>query len=410
MNGKYVAEIDSIYRTYDAKVEKKASDSARGPLPLNGVQNRHTSKAYDISIEEMLKSVNDSNVVSYLQHLTQGSDAQKFYQPVNPDVDLNNPVTISMCSKKYDGVNIYDKSHNVKKELISALNGVYHNDEQGWEVNLSKSGVDHAYSSAVNGGVVDARTSIEIVSVLPEIIKNAVLVESHPDAKQYENVGQIHRMFAGVSFDGEKDIYVVKLTVKELDGKHDLTVDGIYKAHDAKAIKIISDAKRRLPARKGHPNDNASDLLSLSLGDLLRNVTDNGDIPYLRQDGSVGALGSVRFSERLGKDGRPLPKVEITLSPDANRSTVFHEFGHWFFHDLKRRAELESATVRTKKDYATLKEWLGWSDDQTSWSREHMSSSHGDLRLILWKERLLLSNCGVFFGLLRIGWLKSIAR
>ena len=50
------------------------------------------------------------------------------------------------------------------------------------------------------------------------------------------------------------------LTVKELDGTFDTTVDGVYKAHDARGVKKISDAKPKLPAQEGHPERNAPDI------------------------------------------------------------------------------------------------------------------------------------------------------
>ena len=71
---------------------------------------------------------------------------------------------------------------------------------------------------------------------------------------------------------------------------------------------------------------------------MLASVNDNSGTPYLQEAGS-GARGSIVFGERKvrGKDKkeRVLPKVQITLSRDADASTVFHEFGHLSFTTLR---------------------------------------------------------------------------
>lgn len=125
---------------------------------------------------------------------------------------------------------------------------------------------------------------------------------------------------------------------------------------------------------KESARDDDAGLFEMTLADVLRNVKDNGGEPYL-QDAGSGARGSIVFGERKvrGKDKkeRVLPKIQITLSRDADSSTVFHEFGHLFFHDLARRAELPAASERTKHDFEILREWLGWDGEkQTEWTRE----------------------------------------
>lgn len=125
---------------------------------------------------------------------------------------------------------------------------------------------------------------------------------------------------------------------------------------------------------KESARDAAAGLFEMTLADVLRNVKDNGGEPYL-QDAVSGARGSIVFGERKvrGRDKkeRVLPKIQITLSRDADSSTVFHEFGHLFFHDLARRAELPAASERTKHDFEILREWLGWDGEkQTEWTRE----------------------------------------
>ena len=107
-----------------------------------------------------------------------------------------------------------------------------------------------------------------------------------------------------------------------------------------------------------------------------KSIASNGERGNLelRQISGRGSRGSIVVGERKvrGKDGTEqiLPRFQITLSRDANKSTVFHEFGHLFFYDLSRRAALPEATERTRRDYEVLKDWLGWREDQTSWTTE----------------------------------------
>ena len=335
-----------------------------------------------------------------------------FDQPVNEGVDLGSVV---------QGVNIHKafseeeallrRSGKGRREFMRSLAGKYLNDETGWDINLSGENVSHAIYSATQNKVADFKTSMSIIRALPQLIKHAKLVESHGDRHENEDVAQIHRMYVPVRLDGDSDFYSVKLTVKELSGRFEASVEGIYRAYDMKAEKKApypisenqydADSSSPLVPRrsleeeapagqqpefetsddaadsasdKGSATDGDTDLFEMTLADVLRNVKDNGGEPYLQEAGA-GARGSIVFGERKvrGKDKkeRVLPKIQITLSRDADASTVFHEFGHLFFHDLARRAALPEASERTMRDFEILRDWLGWDEEkQTEWTRE----------------------------------------
>lgn len=410
MDGKYVAEIDSIYRAYDAKVERKASNSARGPLPLNGVQNRHTSEAYDISIEEMLKSVNDNAKAPDLARMPDAHNEvptihrsgvykisigdmlsnvkdndgnrylqETFYQPVNSDVDGNSLVNVVDLANKNPGEHWnYDKL----KAFIDGLVGTETSmaDSKAIVKILQENARHIAGSSRKYYKTIDPSVRTDAVRNVKDLIESAVLIESMPNEKkvfitsemtrgQRKNARRknkqevLHRLYVPLNI-GDGNIYTVRIVVFEEDGK--VGFDPL----DTQLYDVLIDKKDETFDR----SQTQTNLLSvgkkvpseISIHDLLKNVPDSQGVPYFTQ----GARGSITVGERLDKDGNVLPRFHITLSRDANKSTVFHEFGHLFFYDLSRRAALPDATERTRRDFETLKGWLGWQDGQSEWTTE----------------------------------------
>lgn len=319
-----------------------------------------------------------------------------FDQPVNEGVDVNEMVrgvVVHPTLSAEDARKV--KTHQYKKEFAKKLVGNYHNEDTGWDIGLSQANVSHAVSSALKNNVVDFETSVNILEGLPDIIRNAKLIESHEDRHGQEQVKQVHRLFSSVKLSNDENTtYTVKLTVKEMNGKYVAEIESIHRAYDAKVEKKASDlARMPLPhdeVRTIHTSeaDNAPDLTraplplngvqtraaseayEISIEEMLKSVNDNAGAPYIQP-----SRGSIVFGERKvrGKDKkeRVLPKIQITLSRDADASTVFHEFGHLFFHDLARRAALPEASERTVRDFEILRDWLGWDGEkQTEWTRE----------------------------------------
>ncbi|MDR1481098.1 MAG: hypothetical protein LBI74_00560 [Synergistaceae bacterium] len=60
----------------------------------------------------------------------------------------------------------------------------------------------------------------------------------------------------------------------------------------------------------------------------------------------------------------------ITLFKANNRSTFVHEIGHAFLADLHMMAEREAASELVKRDWGTIRNWLGMSEDQRTPTRE----------------------------------------
>ena len=145
--------------------------------------------------------------------------------------------------------------------------------------------------------------------------------------------------------------------------------DEVRTIHTSEADNAPDLTRAPLPLN-GVQTRAASEAYEISIEEMLKSVNDNAGAPYIQP-----SRGSIVFGERKvrGKDKkeRVLPKIQITLSRDADASTVFHEFGHLFFHDLARRAALPEASERTMQDFEILRDWLGWDGEkQTEWTRE----------------------------------------
>lgn len=336
---------EDIERMFPLVIEKDGAGKVTG---LTFQQTAGTSDAGSVRNAPSLYAQGDADTTDIIAGRTAAS-GRTYHQPLNDGVDLKAKVDIIMSHRRFTNDSAMAVRNGVeRKKFVSELVGSYDNALTGWNIKLSQSGVKHSISSAIKNKNIDYETSIEIVAELPAIIKHAVLIESHDDRKNASNVGKIHRMFAPVSFNDGNDIYVVMLTVKELDGTFDTTVDGVYKAHDARGVKKISDAKPKLPAQEGHPERNAPDIYKISIEEMLKSVNDNAGVPYIQP-----MRGSITFPQY---EGAP---VTIRLGKDADRSTFVHEFAHLYFWHLRNLASLD--TVQNK---AT------WDGPEAEWNRD----------------------------------------
>ena len=336
---------EDMERMFPLVIEKDDAGKVTG---LTFQQTAGTSDAGSVRNAPSLYAQGDADTTDIIAGRTAAS-GRTYHQPLNDGVDLKAKVDIIMSHRRFTNDSAMAvRNGEERKRFVSELVGSYNNALTGWNIKLSQSGVKHSISSAIKNKNIDYETSIEIVAELPAIIKHAVLIESHDDRKNASNVGKIHRMFAPVSFNDGNDIYVVMLTVKELDGTFDTTVDGVYKAHDARGVKKISDAKPKLPAQEGHPERNAPDIYKISIEEMLKSVNDNAGVPYIQP-----MRGSITFPQY---EGAP---VTIRLGKDADRSTFVHEFAHLYFWHLRNLASLD--TVQNK---AT------WDGPEAEWNRD----------------------------------------
>ncbi|MBR4908802.1 MAG: hypothetical protein IKZ43_07315 [Acidaminococcaceae bacterium] len=96
--------------------------------------------------------------------------------------------------------------------------------------------------------------------------------------------------------------------------------------------------------------------------DLVKLKQDNPEYYQRQQRRGNKIQGSTGFDAT----GRRI----ISIFNSADESTMAHELGHVFLEDLKELAGMENALEQVKKDWETIKNWLGWKPDQEQLTRE----------------------------------------
>jgi hypothetical protein len=95
---------------------------------------------------------------------------------------------------------------------LRELRGTFRNIETQREVAVARRGIEKATSGSGRAG----KTHIQAIQSLPDLIGNAVILESRPPMRPCEGLLRIHRFYAAAYGDGT--LYRVKITVKEMVG------------------------------------------------------------------------------------------------------------------------------------------------------------------------------------------------
>jgi valyl-tRNA synthetase len=141
----------------------------------------------------------------------------------------------------------------------------FRNEATGWEIKIRRKSLSHAFNN--RSAVV-----IQAVSVLPELIRTAVLWRSEPHVPADPRFKQVHRFIAALALEGET--YAVPITVKEL-------ADGTY-LYDYKAKKAALGGKplvAHLPKEKLGIQP-APNVAGVNVGELLAGVNPAGAIRF----------------------------------------------------------------------------------------------------------------------------------
>lgn len=196
-----------------------------------------------------------------------------------------------------------DRRKQATNWAVANLVGVYSNQDTGWSIEVGSDGLRHT----INHGPM--YSTLETLPALPELLKNAVLVESRPDRDGDPNIRAIHRFYAAVEIGGV--LNRVKLTVKESKGRkfynHEAAILGPVGAEKSPGIREES----------GGPHDLARG--TLSIGDLLREVKSDNGTPLLSPadatiPGMTGDEGAGRSAQTPQPQDRP-PATDVNGSP-----------------------------------------------------------------------------------------------
>ena len=299
---------------------------------------------------------------------------KEFFQALNPDVDLDQKVKVVRVEPKYTDKKAWELIKGEERKKLKKLAGTYKNIEQGWDIQLTGQGIEHAVSSATSRGLGKKGfpvEHIEAVASLPALIEQAVLIESHEDTKE-AGLKQVHRMYAPAQIG--QDVFTVKLTVKDFQGRFVAEIEDIKKLYDIRLEKKMSDTIISQPysrSEKQVPVALVSDTLGMS-GDLIEKpgnyfneqvASPTPDISEINirtlLEGVKDSQGQEFFQGYAGSmssmaDGGYL----IKLFNKANLSTLLHETGHVFLAEMKLAVTSGIADKAMIEDYGKLQAWL----------------------------------------------------
>jgi valyl-tRNA synthetase len=145
-------------------------------------------------------------------------------------------------------------------EARAILGHTFRNQDTGFEILVARSSLEHAFS---NLGVVN----VKLVSVLPELLREAVLICTESHTPYSPEVKCVHVFYAALNTEG--GLYRVKFTVKEFQDHR--------KLYDHQSVQITKDGPDGNKSPEAHPKEKlahwpASGPATVKLADLIVDV------------------------------------------------------------------------------------------------------------------------------------------
>lgn len=237
---------------------------------------------------------------------------QKFNQAItNPNINLDTKVPFIEIEDVFKGQKWWEARDKFPKEiineLITAVSQDIHepviNESTGFKVVVSKKGsVEHALSSETSTtkkGTAEAKERGEkynnprhdidhynLVPALIKIIKKSVFVEEHPD--KHGKALSVYRLYCPIKISDRA--IVAKLTLKKENHEYHL-IDGdatFIRAYDVSIVKKIKGVSPRPqgPETSGYQEGSYLTPSNISIRDMLSNVNDNEEKPFINEDGT----------------------------------------------------------------------------------------------------------------------------
>lgn len=237
---------------------------------------------------------------------------QKFNQAItNPNINLGTKVPFVEIEDIFKGQKWWEARDKFPKEiineLITAVSQDIHepviNESTGFKVVVSKKGsVEHALSSETS--TTKKRTAeakergekynnprhdidhYNLVPALIKIIKKSVFVEEHPD--KHGKALSVYRLYCPIKISDRA--IVAKLTLKKENHEYHL-IDGdatFIRAYDVSIVKKIKGVSPRPqgPETSGYQEGSYLTPSTISIRDMLTNVNDNEEKPFINEDGT----------------------------------------------------------------------------------------------------------------------------
>ncbi len=278
---------DSLRVDFPDARRELAYRHGRGLFAVKGEGLSVDALAEELKTRGLLNADADSSTLveklKGMRRPTRKTRGKALFQPLNEGVNLDRMVSTTVIHRKYPAATLKEKrkavSNGEKARVLQAFREGVRNEDTGWIIGMSGTDFDeHLKSDARSQFVMD---QYEAVSALPEMMKRAVLVESHGDSHGRAEVKKVHRFYAPLSIDG--DTYSVVLTVKEFQNGV-LSVDAVspMKLYHHRLEKKMLPAELGATASQGNPDPHTGSTSSYSLRELLEDVKDNDGNPYLQ--------------------------------------------------------------------------------------------------------------------------------
>lgn len=237
---------------------------------------------------------------------------QKFNQAItNPNINLDTKVRFIEIEDVFKGQKWWEARDKFPKEiineLITAVSQDIHepviNESTGFKVVVSKKGsVEHALSSETSTTKRETAEAKErgekynnprhdidhynLVPALIKIIKKSVFVEEHPD--KHGKALSVYRLYCPIKISDRA--IVAKLTLKKENHEYHL-IDGdatFIRAYDVSIVKKIKGVSPRPqgPETSGYQEGSYLTPSTISIRDMLTNVNDNEEKPFINEDGT----------------------------------------------------------------------------------------------------------------------------
>lgn len=244
------------------------------------------------------------------------------------------------------------------KEILKGAraNGLRASD--GLVVQLSRSGIDKAFSGKAVEKSTDTRAHALIAANLPQVFSKAVLGWSKEDEKGDMNITQIFRYFSSVEVDGRG--FAVKFTIKEHKQETEEGQKNTFYSLETVEITSLDSAIRWLDAgakKDGYENAAAAQTATAAgaVGFTVKphwpatEPCDNNSTERVTPLEMVEALSQITsrgFSQGFKGDFFPEQRL-LARWKNADRSTLLHESGHAFFSmEMGAAAELAKIDER----------------------------------------------------------------
>lgn len=266
------------------------------------------------------------------------------------------------------GSRLGEMRKNAREILKSIQGNSFTNRETGWEIIVSRDGVEETTSGR--------RTPLELAAViaLPELMKKAAYArmsnyKKRGVALQERGIAGYHRFFAPLLVNGAP--HVVQLLVKEgIEGNknhylHRIAIvdpAGIFIEGGSSPTTTLASVENNLQPLPlldtgsthvdiTHWLRNAKNRVTSSIDDVKPDVTlEQSEAPDAETKGVVDLYRA---------DAEHRQAAVIRLLRNADRSTVPHEFAHIFLDDMREWVMSGEADMQARRDYAKLLAWSG---------------------------------------------------